>query len=87
MKSISSYVLLTCDVGKRDFVKKELESFNEIKEIVGTYGMYDIILKIESESEEKIQSFVRDKIRNVDHIRTSLTLSLPEWGSITFAKK
>lgn len=75
MKS-ASYLLLTCDVGKRDFVIKELESFDEIKEIVGTYGIFDIILRIESESDEKIQSFVNNKIRNVNHIRTTLTLLL-----------
>lgn len=87
LKSRSSYVFLTCDVGKRDFVKKELESFDEIKEMVGTYGMFDIVLRIESESDEKLKSFVNNKIRNVNHIRTTLTLSLPEWGSITFPKK
>ena len=78
MKSRSSYVLLTCDAGKRDFVEKELESYDEIK-IVGAFGMNDIILIIESESDEKIQSFVKNKIRNVNHVRSTLTLSLPEW--------
>lgn len=86
MKSRTSYVLITCDAGKRDLVEKELESFDEIKEMIGTFGMYDIILKIESESDEKIKSFVKNKIRNVQHIRTSLTLSLPELGSITLKK-
>lgn len=65
-------------MGKRDFVEKELESFDEIKEIVGVNGMCDIILKIESESEEKIRSVIQNKIRNVDHVRALLTLSLPD---------
>ncbi|HET6516952.1 MAG TPA: Lrp/AsnC ligand binding domain-containing protein [Nitrosopumilaceae archaeon] len=86
MNSETSYILLTCDSGKRDHVKKEIESFEEVKEAVGTYGIYDIVLKIKLESDEESLNFVKEKIRNVDHVRSLLTLSLPEWGSITFPK-
>lgn len=86
MNSETSYILLTCDSGKRERVKKEIESFEEVKEAVGTYGIYDIVLKIKLESDEKSLNFVKEKIRNVDHVRSLLTLSLPEWGSITFPK-
>ena len=53
-----AYVLMNCDLGSEKKVISSLKETSEIKEAHGTLGLYDIIAKIESDSEEKIKEIV-----------------------------
>lgn len=43
-------------------------------EIQGVYGVYDIILKITADSEEKIRHLGLDKIRTIENIQSTITM-------------
>ncbi|MEK0370303.1 MAG: Lrp/AsnC ligand binding domain-containing protein [Nitrosopumilus sp.] len=73
-----TYVLIICEVGTEKSILAELKSLESVKEISGLFGSYDIIVKLEATSEEKIKDIVVSKIRNLKKIRTTVTLRVRE---------
>jgi len=74
----TSYVLISCEVGAERSILAELKSLESIKEISGLFGSYDIIVKLEATSEEKLEDIVISQIRNIQKIRTTVTLKVRE---------
>jgi len=72
------YVLIVCEVGAEESILAELKSLESVKEISGLFGSYDIIVKLEATSEEKLKDIVVSKIRNLQKIRTTVTLAVKE---------
>jgi DNA-binding Lrp family transcriptional regulator len=70
----TAYVLINCELGSESEVIDSLRNVNDIKEIHGTFGAYDIIVKVEAESVDKLRDTITWKIRKIDKIRSTLTL-------------
>ena len=47
-------------------------------EIQGVYGIYDIVLKISSNNEEKLRVIITNKIRKIDKVQSTLTMMVIE---------
>ena len=61
--------------------KKIISSLNAIKGVTeahGTFGLYDILAKIESDDEREIQKIVTEKIRKMAEIHSTMTLTRSE---------
>ena len=56
-----AYVLVQCEIGYEMKILKELLSLHFVKESKGTFGFYDILVKIEDQSEKKIEMTVVTK--------------------------
>jgi DNA-binding Lrp family transcriptional regulator len=69
-----AYVLINCDLGSEDKVISDLRKLEHIKDVVGTFGAYDIVAKIEAETSEQLREAVTWKIRKMDKVRSTLTL-------------
>ena len=67
-------VLINCDLGSEDKVISDLRKLEHIKDVVGTFGAYDIVAKIEAETSEQLRETVTWKIRKMDKVRSTLTL-------------
>jgi len=74
----TAYVLISCEVGAEKSILDELKSLESVKEISGLFGSFDIIVKLEATSEEKLKDIVVSKIRNLKNIRTTITLTTKE---------
>ena len=48
---------------------------SEVKEVRGTYGVYDIFAKLESDSREKLDEIITNNVRKIPQIRSTNTLS------------
>ncbi|MDC0170616.1 Lrp/AsnC ligand binding domain-containing protein [Candidatus Nitrosopelagicus sp.] len=70
-----AFVLINCELGSEEHVISELKTFSDVKEVQGTFGAYDIIVEISSESIEKIRETITWKIRKIKKIRSTLTLT------------
>ncbi len=70
----SAYVLINCDIGSVEDVISHLKTIDGVKEVHGTFGAYDIIVKIESEDIDKLRDKITWKIRKIERIRSTLTL-------------
>ena len=73
-----AYVLMNCALGSEKNVLDVLRKLEGVKEAHGTLGLYDIVVQIESDSEEKIQEIVTAKIRKMPNIHSTMTLTRSE---------
>ncbi len=69
-----AYVLLNCDIGTEESTIQKLKEVNLVKEVRGTFGAYDILAKLESDSSEELNNTISTKIRHLDNIRSTTTL-------------
>lgn len=51
-----------------------MRTYAEVKEIVLTYGEYDLILKVESNSLEELDAFIFHKLRATEGVNATTTL-------------
>ena len=74
--------MMNCDLGSEKEVITSLKKLDGIKEAHGTLGLYDIIVQIESDTEEKIQDIVTTVIRKMPKIHSTVTLTRSESGEL-----
>lgn len=79
---VKAYVMMNCDLGSEKEVITSLKKLDGIKEAHGTLGLYDIIVQIESDTEEKIQDIVTTVIRKMPKIHSTVTLTRSESGEL-----
>ena len=70
-----AYLLIQCDMGAEVDIIESLMKIPEVKEVRGTYGVYDIFAKLESDSREKLDEILTKNIRKIPKIRSTNTLS------------
>ena len=78
-----AYVLINSDLGTDASIitkiKEVLTGENDIQyEIQGVYGVYDIILKLSSTSSDVLRSIITNKIRTINNIQSTLTMTVTE---------
>lgn len=74
----AGYVLINCDLGFEKSIIEKLKSIVNVKEVHGILGMYDILTKVESSSAKELKEIIMWKIRKIQHIRATLTLTCVE---------
>ena len=71
-----AYVLVQSTIGHEMEVLRDLLKIELVKEAKGTFGYYDILAKIEADSEKEIEKIITKKIRKVKNVSTTTTLSV-----------
>ena len=71
-----AYVLVQSTIGHEMEVLSELLKIQFVKEAKGTFGYYDILVKIEGDSEKEVEKIITKKIRKVQNVNTTTTLSV-----------
>jgi hypothetical protein len=72
-----AFVLLNCDIGAENGIISEISGISGVSEAAGLSGVYDIIAKLNAESDNGISKIVT-KIRSIANIRSSLTMIVAE---------
>jgi DNA-binding Lrp family transcriptional regulator len=67
-----------CKLGSEKSIISELKSIENVKEVHGTLGLYDIIAKLESDSADAITQTITEKIRKIENIGSTMTLTKAE---------
>ena len=70
----TAYVLINCELGSEEAVIAELKSIEDVKEVHGTFGAYDILAKVESGLVETLRETITWKIRKIPKIRSTFFL-------------
>ena len=77
----TAYVLVKSQVSHEMDVMRELLKLDLVKEAKGTFGVYDIFVKIEANSTKEIEDVVTKQIRKIKFVLSTITLSvIPEQG-------
>ncbi len=74
----TAYVLISCDLGFDAEIVDELKQVEDVKEVRGVFGAYDILVKLESANVENLRDTIVSKIRKLNRVRSTLTLMIIE---------
>jgi len=69
-----AFLLISAEVGQEDQVIIDLQAIPEVKESYVVYGVYDVIARVEAESMQRLKDVVSLRIRQLDTVRTTLTM-------------
>jgi len=76
-----AYVLVKSEIAHEMEILNEILKLDGVKEVKGTFGLYDIFVKIEASSNTEIQNIITKKIRHLKHVISTTTLSvIPDQG-------
>ena len=74
----SAFILINTEIGFEESVLKELNKLTNIKDAYVTYGVYDIVVKVESDSMDDLKGVISHNIRRLDKVRSTLTMIVVE---------
>ena len=70
----SAFVLIDCDFPFSENIIEELKKIPEIEEFYRVQSIYDIIAKVNADSEDQINQIVARKVREIEGIKNTLTM-------------
>jgi DNA-binding Lrp family transcriptional regulator len=73
-----AFLLINADLSSEDQVVGELRKIPNVKESYVVFGVFDIVVKLEAESMEKLKEIVMWKIRRLEKVRSTLTMMVVE---------
>lgn len=77
----SAYVLVKSQIGHEMDVMRELLKIDEVKEAKGTFGLFDVFVKVETKSSKDLANIITKKIRKTPFVLSTTTLTvIPEQG-------
>ena len=68
------YTLARVQPAKDSIVYNKIKALAEVKEVITTYGEYDIIIKVEVKSLDHLDEFVFSKLRTIEGVEATTTL-------------
>ena len=79
----TAYVLINSDLGSDQSIIEELKQILDSESgieyyVQGVYGVYDIILKISSDSVGELRSMITHKVRKINKVQSTLTMMVIE---------
>jgi len=69
-----AYVLFSVGSGSEEQVLKEIKAMEGVQEAYVSYGVYDLIVKIKTDSMEQLKELVTHRLRMIANVRSTLTL-------------
>ena len=69
-----TFVLINCKLGKESEILEQLRKVENVVDTQGTYGVYDIVARIDSDSQSQFAHIISDQIRKISNINSTITL-------------
>ena len=69
----TAFIFVNVETGSEREIVRELQKIPAVKEAYVTYGVYDIVARVEAESLEKLKEIITSKVRRLDNVRSTLT--------------
>lgn len=71
-----AYVLVKAKMGHEVDVMNDILKIDGVKEVLGTYGQYDIFVKVQVPTRNEVELVITKKIRKVSNVLSTTTLSV-----------
>jgi DNA-binding Lrp family transcriptional regulator len=71
-----AYILLTVEGGTEDNVLGKIKSITGVEQAYVSYGVYDLIIKVNADTIQELKDVVTHKIRQIRQVNSTLTLLL-----------
>jgi len=72
----TGFVLINCNTDNIDYVIAQLKKIDEVKDIQGVFGTFDILIKVKVDDKDTFTNIISSKIRNIDKLKSTLTLMI-----------
>ena len=72
--AVSAYVLVTLNPGSEKNILEKIADFKEVTQVNMTYGEYDALVLVESETLAQLNDFLTDELRVLPDIFQTATL-------------
>jgi len=72
--AVLSYVLVTLNPGSEKNILQKISQLKEVKRVSMTYGEYDGLLQVNTETLDQLNEFLTDKLRVLPDIFQTATL-------------
>lgn len=69
-----AFVLVKSAIGHEMEVMNEILKIEGVKEVMGTFGQYDIFVKVQSSKKGETSKIITTQIRRVPHVLSTTTL-------------
>ena len=69
-----AYVMINCEMGAERTIADEVRSIDCVKEVMGVFGNYDVIVKLECPNIDEISQTIAKKIRKLEKVNCTTTL-------------
>ncbi len=73
-----AYVLINCDLGYEDEIINKIKQIPEVIEATHVMGVYDIIVRVSSNDMFRLRKTIKLYIKNIQNIRSTLTMIVTE---------
>ena len=73
-----AFVLINVEAGSEDEVLRDLRKIEGVEEAYFSYGVYDVIIKIQAGTMENLKDMVTRRVRALEKVRSTLTLIMME---------
>lgn len=69
-----TFILINCELGKESKVLEQLRKVENVVDTQETFGVYDIVARIDSDTQSQLANIISDQIRKISNINSTLTL-------------
>jgi DNA-binding Lrp family transcriptional regulator len=73
-----AFVLINTQSGLEDHVLEQVRKIVGVREAYSSYGVYDLIVKVEADTMDVLKDVLSHRIRRVENILSSVTLLMIE---------
>ena len=74
----TAFVLIGVEAGSEQGVIDQLRALNNVKDVYPVYGVYDIVAKIQANSERELKETITYRLRGLAKIKSTQTLMISE---------
>ena len=71
-----AFLVIHCNKGDEYPTLKDLCSISEVKDADVVFGLYDVICKVESSTEDALQDTILKRVRKIPKIKSCMTLNI-----------
>ena len=71
---VQAYILFNITPGSEDQVLKDAKLFDGVQEAYFSYGVYDLIMKVNATSMENLKQLISYRLRTISNVKSTLTL-------------
>ncbi len=68
------YVLINCELGAEADLIEQIKAIEQVKDVFGTFGAHDIMVKVEGDHLEHLRGIIAWEIQKLKKIRSTVTL-------------
>lgn len=71
-------VLMNAEMGYENKLVDQLKKTPHVSEVYAVYGVYDVMVKIETDSMEQLRDVISTGLRRIDGVKSTLTMIIVE---------